>query len=553
VASSMRNWLRLPGRRQRRRAPGAVTALEVDGATLRVVTATNRGTITRAVTEKLELVAEADRADARALGAAVAAALERLRLKPGTVVMGVPRASVLLRTLSLPMPGDLEEVAAMVYLQLGKDLPFRLEEAVVDFKVRSSSVSPAAAGALATSPPAKIEVLVAVVKAEVVKFYQETAAAAGLKLAGLGLLSFGNARCAEACRIMAEGGGFAIVSLRPDEVGIDLVAQGSLLFSRGASLKGPEQALEIVPGVAATPREEIGGATGAGFVEAASIEVVRSLRSFGGLEANPTVAKVVVAGGTGQEEAVAQALQERLSLPCAVLDVVRALALPPETRSAVAGSIAAVGLALGVGDEGGLPFDFLHPKQPVAPRNLRQIRLVLGAAVALTAVVFVFGLRSHLISQRLKVKARVAQELAEATKKRPIYERMRRQVATVNGWTQGGHNWLEHYAYLSAVLPPCEEVYITSLSISGSGAIRLSVQARSGQVLAKLDKQLRAAGYVVGPLAINPGEDKHGYGFRSTVELEAPPKMHFDLGKLRPPRRPLDDVSLDGARKGGQP
>jgi len=69
------------------------------------------------------------------------------------------------------------------------------------------------------------------------------------------------------------------------------------------------------------------------------------------------------------------------------------------------------------------------------------------------------------------------------------------------------------------VLPASEEVYITSLSISGQGSIRLGVQARSGEILAKLDKQLRAAGYDVKPLAITPGSDRFGYNFRSLVEL----------------------------------
>jgi hypothetical protein len=101
-------------------------------------------------------------------------------------------------------------------------------------------------------------------------------------------------------------------------------------------------------------------------------------------------------------------------------------------------------------------------------------------------------------------------------------------------------------------MPPAEEVYITSFSASGQGVLRLSVQAKSGEILAKLDKQLRAAGYDVKPLAITPGADRYGYEFRSSVELVVPEKMKIDLTKVKAPARPADDASLDPhVRKGG--
>jgi hypothetical protein len=88
--------------------------------------------------------------------------------------------------------------------------------------------------------------------------------------------------------------------------------------------------------------------------------------------------------------------------------------------------------------------------------------------------------------------------------------------------------------------------------VSGQGTVRLAVQAQSGEILAKLEKQLRAAGYDVKPLAITPGADRHGYEFRSTVELLVTDKMKIDLSKVKAPPRPADDASLDPAvNKGG--
>ena len=74
--------------------------------------------------------------------------------------------------------------------------------------------------------------LVAVAKREVVGFYQRAAEAAGLKLVALGLLPSASARCVEACRVAERGQAYALVSLRPDEVSIDIVADQAVPFSR---------------------------------------------------------------------------------------------------------------------------------------------------------------------------------------------------------------------------------------------------------------------------------------------------------------------------------
>src|SRR5207253_1478086 len=119
--------------------PGPVTAIDIDGQTLRVVQGAPKGdglAITKVASAKLDLAAEADRNDPTVMGRAIAKALNELKLKPGSVVMGVPRAQVVLRTLQLPVIEDVRELASMVHLQVGRDLPFRMDEAVVDFKVR---------------------------------------------------------------------------------------------------------------------------------------------------------------------------------------------------------------------------------------------------------------------------------------------------------------------------------------------------------------------------------------------------------------------------------
>jgi hypothetical protein len=166
-------------------------------------------------------------------------------------------------------------------------------------------------------------------------------------------------------------------------------------------------------------------------------------------------------------------------------------------------------------------------------------------------LVAVLGVRKTLISRRETILAALQTELTTGEKKRPVYRQMMQQAATLKTWSAEERDWLDHYAHLSAVLPPSEEVYLTSVAFGPNRAIRLGVQARNGEILGKVDRLLRAAGYDVKPLAVTPGADRNGYNFRTTVELTVPSKLKFDLSKLTPPARPADDASLENTRKGG--
>lgn len=554
------------------RRSGVLTALDVEGQVLRIAQSTVRGgrpVITRLETVALESESGTSTVNPELLGAAIASALSDLRVRPAQIVMGVPRQLVILRTLNLPVIDDIRELASVVHVQVAKDLPFRLEEAVIDFQVRLQGAPTAPAspptnsnngvpvGTAASPSGTKADVLVAIIRRQTLEFYQKVADAAKVKLVGLGWLSQANVRTVEACHVLESGGSVALISLRPDDVGVDIIAQRSLAFSRGSSIGAKTQATASEtgpsePGATAEPAGHRTVGQDEGYVDAVTIEVVRSLHSYGGTESNSPVAKVLIAGETGQEERVAEALRRRLNISCGVLDPARALEFDGGRQQYAAGAIGALGLALGSQDPGGLPFDFQNPKQPAVQRNTHRIR-VLGLTAAGVAILIGLGAtRTHLVNKRMEAHRDLQQQLVAAEKKLPLYRRMQQQASTIQKWQRESRNWLEHYAFLTAVLPKSEEVYITSLSVSGQGNIHLSLQARSGEILANLDRQLRAAGYDVKPLAISPGNDKHGYNFRTTVELIVPPNFKIDLSRVQPPPRPADDGSLDGKAKTGR-
>jgi Tfp pilus assembly PilM family ATPase len=556
-------------RRSRQRS--AVTAVEVAVNVLKVVQASRRGgspSITRSVSVELDLKEE-ENSDPQALGGAIAASLFALKIKPGPVVMSVPRDRVILKTINVPLVTNERELASIVRFQIARDLPFPISDAVVDFRVTGRIARAFAANREGNgkgapeeadeddSPVERLEVLVAIVKRDCIDFFRQTAEAAKLNLVGLGWSGYANFRCLQACGY-SDDDAVALVSLNPDSVNVDVVAYETILFSHSAAIRPPndpasEPAAELEP-VKRDPEIEPSAeiVDPAAFAQCAALEVVRSLHAYGGVEQGAPVTKAVIAGTTGCEWTVVDLVGEGLDLPCVFLDPAAALGLPHGMRKDAADSVSTIGLALGACLPGGLSYNFLDPKKPAVHRDLGRIKMVAGIVAGVAIFLTLFGVRSSLLKKREAVHAALRQELADEKSKQKIYRAGRLQAKTVREWTAGRGLWLDHFAHLSAILPSSEEIYLTSFTVGRSGSIRMGVQARSGEIVARLDATLRESGYEVKPIAITPGSDRHGYPFRSSVEVLIPAKMEFDLAAVAPPARPADDGSLDALKGGGQ-
>src|SRR5687768_6698922 len=306
----------------------AIAAIDLDGETLRVVHAVGQGTgarVNRIEAANLEIPAD-KREDAAAMGAAVKKALDSVKLRSKEVVVALPRGQVVLRPLQVPMVSDVRELASIINFQISKDLPFRIEDAVVDFKVlRAVEVPASGEGA---EPQKRLEVLVGAAKADVVLFYREVARLAGFKLAGLGLRSIAAAHYAIRCQ--SSDAAFLLVSVRTEEVTLEIVSGGKLVFSR----------------VAIIDRENL--------LKSLEIEVVRSLTSFEGSGGSAPVQRVIVSGGTGTEPEIASALGARLKLPSEVLEPSASIEAKNADPNEVARSVPAIGLALSALDPTGL-------------------------------------------------------------------------------------------------------------------------------------------------------------------------------------------------------
>lgn len=475
--------------------------------------------------------------DAKAVGTALGADLALAKVKAPQAAILIPRGAVVLKPLVLPFLPDMAELAAMVRLQVSKDLPFRVEDAVVDFKFLRWVETPATPedgdSKAGTAPTRRVELMVGVVRSDHILFLKNVAQAAGLKLVSLPLRQHGLTRALVAGHTMGEDESALVISLRKEEATLDVAAGSLLAFSRLAPVKPPPVMDKTTAGAAE--------ADPARFVGALGTEAIRCVASFDGLMWKRPVRRVVVVGSTGLEGAVVEALGNKTGLPTSILSFDPGVEKEagPATHDP-----AAAGAALALGDPSGPPVDFLNPKRPLVQRDTRRLKIL---AVAAASVLFLLGLgiaRHKLVGERTRVRDAAQLELNKASQNLTTYRKLRSQARVVSTWGLEGRNWLDHMALLTGIMPGAESIYLSSWATTSQGVIRMALQAKSSEVLVELDKRLRAAGYEVRPLSITPGNDKHGYPFRTTVELLIPRGFKFDPQIPKPPARPADDTPV---------
>jgi Tfp pilus assembly PilM family ATPase len=510
--------------RLRRRKVGRLLALDFDGPRLRIVLADvsgGRTRIHRLLT--VDLPDDLDEEDPRAVGAFVGEALGRLHLSGVPVVMHVPRAKAVFKPLVLPPVEDETELASMARFQAQKELTFKPEEAVIDFAVEAHyGVEPAPA-----EEPAGQHVLAAAVQKSVVAYYEQMAEAAGVRLLRLGLRPYANMRGAEEYA-NGEEGRVAIVHLTGGEAEVDVIEQGGLTFSRSAEI--------ALPGAGAD--DAFRDTALEGVVQ----EIARSIQSYLAVEGTRRIDRILVAGGTGFESTVADALGERLRAPWEVFDPspdLRVREMPADASA----FLSALGLAEGQGDADAHPFDFLNPKQPAARRDpTRTIAVATAAAVVLVVVTAFAGAAIHFYRAGAEVAAR-QQELREIKEDSEGTRLLARRVKALEEWLASRHDWLDHWAYLSATFPPCEDVYVTSLKTGDDGTVSLNVRARTSDAVDALGERLTEARYGFKPGQVTTTKDRFGYNYVTGAKAIAKADMDIDLAGPEPVRRPQDDVS----------
>lgn len=519
-------------------------ALDLEGRKLRIVLGEpQRGLPDFRTLALVDAPETLDLKNAKAVGEFIGGALKQLNLPTTRVLMDVPRGQVVLKTLTLPPVEHEREMPAMVRYQVEKELPFPLDQAVIDFTVDNHYVTDANGmdeSGILTSPPAPttVDVLVAAVQHSLVVHYQKVAEAGGFKLHRLGLRPYADARCLDACLPEEDRKrSILLVHVLPGEVEVNLLIEGALAFSRSGAIRQHDD-----DGRPFGEKEILDG-----FV----VEIARSAQGALSAHRGRKIDRVFLAGDTGQEQAIVEIVAQRFRTPCAVLDPAATLKLTAGDIN-VGGFISPLGLAIAHGTAERMPFDFLNPKNPPIERNIKKIRAVAGGIAA--SLLLVIGLTWGILNRNAAVSNLTA--LRDTYNKlekqnRPI-DKLGQRVKAVDEWKNDGHNWLDHWANISAKFPPATEAYITTLKTNPDGSFTFTVKAVASKVITDLSKSLREGGYDVKLGAETVQNDEFGYRYTTSVRLAVEPDAKIEPAKLKASPRPIDDGSAEILRKKGR-
>lgn len=447
----------------------------------------------------VDLPEDLDITNTEQLGGLIREVLKQQKIRTDRVILDVPRDKALLTTLKLPMT-DPNELPAMVEFQIGKEIPFPLSQAVVDFAMPESPADGPA------------DVLVGTVRREVVEYYNQTCERAGLKLARLGLRPYANK---EAIHGLFGPGRYrcvVMVDIGPRLTEIDVVMNGRLAFSRAGSVSIPKP---VSPGseqlqtdsAIMTPDDSadssiiqfpksgamVGSSDVDRVVSALVVEVTRTIEAFRSSTPGVDVDMIVVGGSVGMEEAVARALGERYSATVEIYNPAAQFGWAEEKGAEARAFSAALGLVTAHAGDSNFDFDFLHPKRTVTAAERRLKKAPVFAIAALVVVALLAGLYWKVIMPKEQALGDLRAQIDDYEDRISELEKIQeKKIAIADSFDKDQVVWLDELNRLADMLPSNQDMLLKMIDMDAKNAeIALKLEAKSRQTVldtvAKID------------------------------------------------------------------
>jgi Tfp pilus assembly protein PilN len=362
-------------------------------------------------------------------------ALARCGVETPRAVLVLQRSQAILRDLELPA-GSPDELVSMVRFQVEREMPLPLDQ------IRYSYVVTAREGA-------KVRVQVAAAPREVVDPAVAAVEAAGVKVAGAYVSTFG------LLSLYRNGAPAALVEVAGGEAEILVVDRGRMEFSRTAPLvEGPDAATVIE-------------------------EVNRTLLAYRAKAPGKPVGKVVLAGEGAEAEALAGELGKGLG--CEVV------AVGPGGLDTASAAGVCVGLLQGLA----MP-DLLNP--PVALKRFKftKVHRMAGLAAGVLLALLVWG--QIALGDRRADYERRKTELAPLKQQADRTVHQEQQLKLAQQWQAGTRNtWLPLLAILSRRIDS-QYVWIVNSAFEDNGTVRLQGRSRDDKHVTDLVSALEKEG-----------------------------------------------------------
>lgn len=493
--------------------PSHLLAIDWDHHTLRIVHAAVRRGLRIEQALSVLLTDDVDIDRPASLGPHIARVLSEQRIVTRHAVVDLPRDQVVLLRVRLPPTPEIDLAYSVLY-RVGRELPFPIDEAIVDFVVTGRDAS-----GLAT------EAIAAGVRRELLDRVVATCAAAGLTLLRVGLRPFANLVAARFGSPVPEDHHSLFIDAGPELTEINVFRGPSLIFSRSASVSIPVMPHDEQLSV------EAGGALPGSHVPALEEvlkEVALSVQAFVNTEpAKPAFADAIIAGGTGIEPALRASLAGRVNGPIYLFDPSAQLNLEPKVGQTLRAFSAALGLALSGTQASREQIDFLSPKQVDQFRARKRSQRRIAAMVGVLAAVVVVALPMQSRMEIERENAVVSKEVEQASKELGDLKRFNREAAQLFAWAELRVAALDEIQRLHYLLPDPAVMYLDAIIFSTTPEPTLELRGRArshDDVFLLTQNAARSARLRLRsvPLIDSSDQDRHPLhpaGFKLTFQL----------------------------------
>lgn len=454
-----------------------IVAVDWDAQTLRVVHAFfgKRG-IKIDKLLSVDIPPDVDADNPEQMGGLIRRTLDQEGVSTKHAIVDVPRDQAILKTLTLPTARP-EDLPGMVQIQIAKELPFPVTEAVVDFAVAPNE---------GESPTG--DVLVAAVRREMLAQYQATFDKAGLKLERVGLRPYANKDAIGALLKHAMPERVVFIDVRPTFMEIDVLRRGALTFSRSASVSIPsgqsDSGMLSITG-SRTGDESVGEGgelpmirRADAVIDSLMVEVTRSIEAYRADDPTARIDHVVIGGDVGVEEALAEAIQKRLGITTELYNPASTFGWEPDEGAGASAFAASLGLTLGHADADSAHFDFQNPKKTVSKTQERLKKAPLVAAVVALFVVAGGVVVAQMTKPDRDKLAALESSIADLASNGSTNRKFLAVIKKIEAFDEGQIVWIDVLHDLIALMPSNQEMVIDQMDFDQKGG-RIKFKTRS--------------------------------------------------------------------------
>lgn len=429
------------------------------------------------------------------LGKDLRQALSAAGVTSDTTTVVLSRSLVTLRLITLPKVSD-NELPDMVRLQAATRLTVPVESVCMDFvPVPGNSDGQ--------------DVLLATFPIEQIADIKKSLTAAGLKLSGVHVSTFGiPSALAHAGKLTTTDESIeTVIILRSDLIELLMIRQGAVVFSHsGASWSSPDQIEQAV-------RAEVSRGRLAA-TETIGPHTIRQVTLVGSADVTSVVPDKI---GSRLDDALIHRLDPRES-------IVQGSLPTPLTPSDV---LAAVGVIAGQQKGGRATVDLVNPRKALEKPDNRRWKVILAVGAVLLLSVGAWKWRDSTIAELQAKQAVIAAETEAYRKAFEDGENELEQDLAIQKWSGGHVDWLDEMNRIREIMGGTDRLLVRNINCSSGqgktrGTITADCYARDRSDVQKFYRRLEDAGYEVIPKGIQSGSRDPEYSTQFSLVLDLP-------------------------------